>query len=76
MCVGAGTVMTIDQARAAKAAGADFALAPNTDVAVIHEMKKLGLIAVPGAFTPSEVATAYNEGADIVKLFPASIFRP
>ncbi|WP_294568142.1 bifunctional 4-hydroxy-2-oxoglutarate aldolase/2-dehydro-3-deoxy-phosphogluconate aldolase [uncultured Succinatimonas sp.] len=73
MCVGAGTVMTIDQARAAKAAGADFALAPNTDVAVIHEMKKLGLIAVPGAFTPSEVATAYNEGADIVKLFPASI---
>ena len=66
MCVGAGTVMTVEQARAAKAAGADFALAPNTDVAVIHEMKKLGLIAVPGAFTPSEVATAYNEGADIV----------
>lgn len=73
MCVGAGTVMTVEQARAAKDAGADFALAPNTDVKVIHEMKKLGLIAVPGAFTPSEIATAYNEGADIVKLFPASI---
>lgn len=73
MCVGAGTVMTVEQARAAKDAGADFALAPNTDVAVIHEMKRLGLVAIPGAFTPSEIATAYNEGADIVKLFPASI---
>ena len=44
MCVEAGTVMTVDQARAAKDAGADFALAPNTDVRVIQEMKKLGLI--------------------------------
>ena len=73
ICVGAGTVMTAEQARAAKAAGADFALAPNTDVKVIEEMKRLDLVAVPGAFTPSEIATAYNAGADIVKLFPASI---
>lgn len=70
ICVGAGTVMTIDQAKAARDAGADFALAPNVDVAVIHEIKRLGMIAVPGAMTPSEIATAYNEGADIVKVFP------
>ncbi|MBU3826968.1 MAG: bifunctional 4-hydroxy-2-oxoglutarate aldolase/2-dehydro-3-deoxy-phosphogluconate aldolase [Candidatus Anaerobiospirillum merdipullorum] len=72
MCVGAGTVMTVDQAKAAADAGADFALAPNTDPKVIHAMKDLGLTAVPGALTPSEIAMAYNEGADIVKLFPAS----
>lgn len=72
ICVGAGTVMTKVQAQAAHDAGADFALAPNVDIEVIHEIKKLNMIAVPGAFTPSEIATAYNEGADIVKLFPAS----
>lgn len=72
ICVGAGTVMTVEQARAAKDAGADFALAPNVDFEVIHEMKKLGLISVPGAFSPSEIAAAYKEGADIVKVFPAA----
>lgn len=72
ICVGAGTVMTTAQAQAAKEAGADFALAPNTDLAVIKAMKNLGLIAVPGALTPSEISTAYQAGADIVKLFPAS----
>lgn len=72
LCVGAGTVMTIEQAKAAKEAGADFALAPNTDIQVIKAMKDLGLIAVPGALTPSEIASAYNAGADIVKVFPVS----
>ena len=70
ICVGAGTVMTIEQAKAARAAGADFALAPNVDVDVIHAIKTLDMVAVPGAFTPSEIATAYNAGADIVKVFP------
>ncbi len=70
ICVGAGTVMTIEQAKAARTAGADFALAPNVDVDVIHAIKTLDMVAVPGAFTPSEIATAYNAGADIVKVFP------
>lgn len=74
MCVGAGTVMTEDQAKAARDAGADFALAPNVDIRVIHEIKRLGMIAVPGALTPSEIATSYNEGADIVKVFPIGNF--
>ena len=62
--------MTIEQAKAARTAGADFALAPNVDVDVIHAIKTLDMVAVPGAFTPSEIATAYNAGADIVKVFP------
>ena len=70
ICVGAGTVMTVEQAKAARAAGADFALAPNVDVDVIRAIKTLDMVAVPGAFTPSEIATAYNAGADIVKVFP------
>ncbi len=73
ICVGAGTVMSIEQVNCAADAGADFALAPNTDIKVLHEMKRLDLVAVPGALTPSEIAAAHNEGADIVKLFPASI---
>ncbi len=74
MYVGAGTVLTVEQARAAREAGADFALAPDTNVQVIKEMKKLGMIAVPGALTPTEIMTAWNAGADIVKLFPAGNF--
>lgn len=76
ICVGAGTVMTPDQARAARDAGADFALAPNVDLEVIRTLKKLGMLAVPGAMTPSEIAAAWNEGAEIVKVFPASVLGP
>ncbi|MCR5535826.1 MAG: bifunctional 4-hydroxy-2-oxoglutarate aldolase/2-dehydro-3-deoxy-phosphogluconate aldolase [Succinivibrio sp.] len=72
ICVGAGTVMSVEQARAAKDAGADFALAPNVDVEVIAQLRKLQLVAVPGALTPSEIALAYKAGADIVKVFPVA----
>ena len=72
MCVGAGTTVTIEQARAAAGAGADFILAPDTNPAVIAEVKKLGMISIPGAMTPTEIQTAWNSGADIVKIFPAS----
>lgn len=71
IAVGAGTVMTTEQARLAKEAGASFILAPNTNVAVIQKAKGLGLGAVPGAMTPTEIAAAYEAGADVVKLFPA-----
>ncbi|MBR4887807.1 MAG: bifunctional 4-hydroxy-2-oxoglutarate aldolase/2-dehydro-3-deoxy-phosphogluconate aldolase [Clostridia bacterium] len=71
IAVGAGTVMTPEQARLAKEAGASFILAPNTNVAVIQKAKELGLGAVPGAMTPTEIAAAYEAGADVVKLFPA-----
>ena len=71
MIVGAGTVMTADQVRAAHDAGASYIVAPNTDPSVIETTKKLGMLSSPGALTPTEVATAYQLGGDIVKLFPA-----
>jgi 2-dehydro-3-deoxyphosphogluconate aldolase/(4S)-4-hydroxy-2-oxoglutarate aldolase len=71
MLVGAGTVMTREQARAAADAGARFALAPNIDPDVIDEALGRGLVAIPGALTPTEVAYAFKLGAAMVKLFPA-----
>ena len=71
--VGAGTVLTIGQVDDAVAAGAEYIISPNTDVDVIKRTKALGKISIPGAFTPSEVMTAYNAGADFVKLFPAGL---
>lgn len=71
MVLGAGTVMTADQVKAAYDAGADFIVSPNTDKAVVEATKRLGMLSSPGAFTPTEAALAYAEGADIVKLFPA-----
>lgn len=71
VCLGAGTVLTEEQVVKAVGAGAEYIISPNTDVSVIKKTKELGKISIPGAFTPSEVVTAYNAGADIVKLFPA-----
>jgi 2-dehydro-3-deoxyphosphogluconate aldolase/(4S)-4-hydroxy-2-oxoglutarate aldolase len=71
MLIGAGTVMTREQARAAADAGARFALAPNIDPDVIDEALKRGMVAIPGALTPTEVAYAFKLGAAMVKLFPA-----
>ncbi len=73
VCVGAGTVMTVEQVEAAVAAGAKYMISPNTDEAVIRRTKELDAISIPGAFTPSEAVNAYKMGADYVKLFPAGI---
>lgn len=71
MMFGAGTVLTVEQVEAAAAAGARYIISPNTDEAVIRRSKELGLVSIPGAMTPSEIMTAHNCGADVVKLFPA-----
>ncbi|MEA4823981.1 MAG: bifunctional 4-hydroxy-2-oxoglutarate aldolase/2-dehydro-3-deoxy-phosphogluconate aldolase [Clostridiaceae bacterium] len=71
VCVGAGTVMTPGQVDMAADAGARYIISPNVDAAVIERTHKRGLLSIPGAFTPSEVAEAYKYGADVVKLFPA-----
>lgn len=76
LLVGAGTVMTQGQARLAGQAGALYAVSPNTDERVIKACKRLGLISIPGALTPSEVAAAHALGADMVKVFPADIGGP
>lgn len=76
MRVGAGTVLTLEQLRLAYDAGAEYIITPNVDTDVIKEAGRLGLVTMPGAFTPTEVCQAYGAGADFVKIFPASAVGP
>ena len=73
VCVGAGTVMSVEQVEAAAAAGAEYMISPNVNEDVITRTKAMGKISIPGAMTPTEVAYAYELGADIVKMFPAGV---
>src|ERR1700685_4310214 len=72
MVVGAGTVLDIDTARACLAAGARFITSPGLDLAIVDFTVKAGVVAMPGAMTPSEVMAATKAGADFVKIFPCS----
>lgn len=69
--LGAGTVITTEQVTNAISVGAEYIISPNVDIEVIKKTKELSKVSIPGAFTPTEMITAYNAGADIVKLFPA-----
>ena len=69
--IGAGTVLSIEEVDMAVEAGAEFIISPNVNIEVIKRTKELGRISIPGAMTASEVVTAYEAGADYVKLFPA-----
>ncbi|MCP4593201.1 MAG: bifunctional 4-hydroxy-2-oxoglutarate aldolase/2-dehydro-3-deoxy-phosphogluconate aldolase [bacterium] len=71
LLVGAGTVMSVSQARAAVDAGASFLVSPVCDPAVIAEACALDVVSIPGTFTATEMNTAHRCGADFVKLFPA-----
>ncbi|MBQ4120364.1 MAG: MBL fold metallo-hydrolase [Clostridia bacterium] len=70
MLIGAGTVLTEKQVELTKNAGGKFIISPDTNKEVITKTKELGLVSIPGAFTPSEAVAAHNAGADFVKLFP------
>ena len=70
MMIGAGTVLTCRQVDLTKDAGGEFIISPNTNGEVIDRTRRLDLVSLPGAFTPSEVQAAYESGADFVKLFP------
>jgi len=74
--VGAGTVLTADEARTVAAAGGSFMVAPNTDPEVIRAAAAAGLVTVPGFATPSEAFAALKAGADALKLFPAEAASP
>jgi 2-dehydro-3-deoxyphosphogalactonate aldolase len=69
--VGAGTVLSPEDVRGVKAVGGLFIISPNTDVDVIRETKKQGMLSIPGFFTASEGFAALKAGADYLKLFPA-----
>ena len=76
MVIGAGTVLSPNGVDQALAAGARFVVAPNTDAKVIGLCNQRNVPVVPGAFTPSEVVTAWQLGADLVKVFPVSSVGP
>lgn len=71
LLVGAGTVLTEQQARDAVAAGARFLVSPIMDPAIIRLSHELGALAIPGTSTPTEMWQAKLAGAEVVKLFPA-----
>ena len=76
ICIGAGTVLSLQDARTAYDAGARFLVSPtlNEEVAGFCRDKKIPYF--PGAFTPTEIERAWNSGATMVKIFPASRLGP
>lgn len=74
--VGAGTVLDVDAARRCLDAGARFIVSPCVVARLVREVHLAGCAALAGGFTPAEVLAAHREGADIVKLFPASTGGP
>ncbi len=71
LIVGAGTVMTCAEVDMVKAAGGEIIISPHCDPDLIRYAKKMGMLVVPGFYTPSEAVLALKAGADALKLFPA-----
>ena len=74
--VGAGTVLDGETARSAIASGAEFVVGPTVDEGVVETCNRYGTLVAPGALTPTEAVSAYEAGADLVKIFPASSMGP
>ncbi len=70
--IGAGTVMTEEQVKIAYKAGAEFIISPDCYDGVIKKTRDLGMVSIPGVFTPTDAANAHRYGADFAKLFPNS----
>ncbi|MBO4412305.1 MAG: bifunctional 4-hydroxy-2-oxoglutarate aldolase/2-dehydro-3-deoxy-phosphogluconate aldolase [Lachnospiraceae bacterium] len=76
MVFGAGTVTSTELAELTKKAGGQFIVSPDTKPEVIRKTVELDMVSIPGAFTPTEIALAYESGADFVKVFPAGTVGP
>lgn len=74
--LGAGTILDTETARAALLAGAEYLVAPTLNLDVIRLCQRYSKLVMPGAFTPTEILTAWEAGADIVKVFPAEVVGP
>ena len=74
--LGAGTILDPETARAALLAGAEYLVAPTLNLDVIRLCQRYSKLVMPGAFTPTEILTAWEAGADIVKVFPAEVVGP
>lgn len=70
--LGAGTVLDPETGRAALLAGAQFIVSPTLNLELIQLAHRYSAIVIPGAMTPTEILTAWNAGADMVKVFPAA----
>ncbi len=71
--LGAGTVLDPETARAALLAGAEYIVSPIVNFEVIRLCRRYDKVVMPGAFTPTEVVSAWEAGADVVKIFPADV---
>ena len=74
--VGAGTVLTRGEVEQVSEAGGRLAVSPNMEAPVIAHARTLGMVSLPGVFTPTEAFAALRVGADGLKLFPASLIGP
>jgi len=74
--LGAGTVLDPETARAALLSGAEYLVSPTLNLDVIELARRYGKLVMPGAFTPTEILTAWEAGADIVKVFPSDTTGP
>ncbi|MGP8260888.1 MAG: bifunctional 4-hydroxy-2-oxoglutarate aldolase/2-dehydro-3-deoxy-phosphogluconate aldolase [Acidobacteriaceae bacterium] len=70
--IGAGTVLDAETARLCILEGAEFVVSPALKIATIEMCHRYGVPVIPGALTPTEILTAWEAGADVVKVFPAS----
>lgn len=74
--VGAGTVLDAATAQSAIAAGAEFVVSPSFHEDVVETCNRYGVLVAPGVMTPTEAVEAYEAGADVVKVFPATTLGP
>ena len=73
---GAGTVLDGESARAAILAGAQFVVSPTFNLSLVEACRRYSIPVCPGAYTPTEILAAWEAGADMVKVFPASVGGP
>ena len=76
VALGAGTVLDPETARAAILAGAEYLVSPVVNLDVIRLARRYDKAVMPGAFTPTEILSAWEAGADVVKVFPADVGGP
>lgn len=74
--LGAGTVRSLEEAKKALAAGAQFLVSPHTDTALVRYAQESDALSCAGAYTPTEIIQAWQLGVDFVKLFPAHLGGP
>lgn len=74
--IGAGTVLDPETARAVIMAGAAFIVSPTLNIETLKLTNRYGILNIPGVLTPTEIVTAYEHGAGMVKIFPADAFGP